>query len=199
MTAQQIIALVIFLFPLAYSPGPGNMFFAANGAMHGVGSTATALAGYHLATWLITVGIGLGFSSILDNHPTAFLVVKVAGALYVLWLAGKFLRAGILAAQPTPRRASFIDGVVLLLLNPKAYFIIAVMFSQFLDTSQNSIVRQVIWISTLFTLNNLIAFTLWAAVGDWLAGQFRRSSSAKTLNAVFGGLLAAVGVWMLVN
>ena len=33
------IALIIFLFPLAYSPGPGNMFFATNGARFGFATT----------------------------------------------------------------------------------------------------------------------------------------------------------------
>ena len=33
---QTALALVVFLFPLAFSPGPGNMFFAANGARFGL-------------------------------------------------------------------------------------------------------------------------------------------------------------------
>lgn len=54
------IALIIFLFPLAYSPGPGNMFFAANGARFGFAATVPSNIGYHIATWLVTVVIGLG-------------------------------------------------------------------------------------------------------------------------------------------
>ena len=53
------IALIIFLFPLAYSPGPGNMFFAANGARFGFAATVPSNIGYHIATWLVTVVIGL--------------------------------------------------------------------------------------------------------------------------------------------
>ena len=55
------IALIIFLFPLAYSPGPGNMFFAANGARFGFAATVPSNIGYHIATWLVTVVIGLGY------------------------------------------------------------------------------------------------------------------------------------------
>jgi len=39
MTTQIAIALLVFLFPLAYSPGPGNIFFATNGARFGFRST----------------------------------------------------------------------------------------------------------------------------------------------------------------
>ncbi len=48
---QTVAALLVFLFPLACSPGPGNMFFAANGAWFGFGATIPASLGYHIATW----------------------------------------------------------------------------------------------------------------------------------------------------
>ena len=53
MTLIEIVALIIFLFPLAFSPGPGNMFFAANGARFGFAKTLSANFGYHLATIII--------------------------------------------------------------------------------------------------------------------------------------------------
>ena len=51
---EPVLALLIFLFPLAYSPGPGNTLFAANGAVFGFRATLPASAGYHLATWAVT-------------------------------------------------------------------------------------------------------------------------------------------------
>ncbi len=201
------VPLILFLFPLAYSPGPGNLFFAAIGARSGLRHTLPALCGYHLATWGVTLGLGLGLSSILQALPGLFQVLKWAGALYVFYLAFKFLRAGQLTNARTAPRARFVDGVALLALNPKAYVIIALMFSQFLPVSTPSAVAAnalaathflpVLWITTIFTFNNLIAFLLWAALGDVLARQFRSAGTAQRLNTVFGVLLAAVGLWML--
>ena len=57
----EIVALLIFLFPLAFSPGPGNMFFSASGAKFGFKKTLSANFGYHLATIIVTLLIGLGF------------------------------------------------------------------------------------------------------------------------------------------
>ena len=88
------IALIIFLFPLAYSPGPGNMFFAANGARFGFAATVPSNIGYHIATWLVTVVIGLGMITALNDYPNAFLALKISGAAYVLWLAWKLIRVG---------------------------------------------------------------------------------------------------------
>jgi threonine/homoserine/homoserine lactone efflux protein len=91
---EVTIALIIFLFPLAYSPGPGNIFFAANGARFGFAATVPPNIGYHIATWLVTVVIGLGMITALNDYPNVFLAFKISGAAYVLWLAGKLIRAG---------------------------------------------------------------------------------------------------------
>ena len=56
--------------------------------------------------------------------------------------------------------ATFWDGVILLLLNPKAYIIMALMFSQFLSTDGGLQIANVLTISTIFTLNNLVAFSI---------------------------------------
>jgi threonine/homoserine/homoserine lactone efflux protein len=49
---------------------------------------------YHIATWLVTVVIGLGMITALNDYPNVFLALKISGAAYVLWLAGKLIRAG---------------------------------------------------------------------------------------------------------
>lgn len=196
---QTSFALVLFLFPLAYSPGPGNMFFAANSAQFGFRATLPANIGYHVATWILTAAIGFGFIAALDRFPQIFTVLKVAGSLYVLWIAWKIFWAGTLKGNEVAKAATFIDGVILLILNPKAYVIIALMFTQFLDQSEMGMLTAVVLITTVFTVNNLIAFSIWALIGDQIAGYFRTPKSAQKLNMMFGGILAAVAVWMLVS
>ncbi|MFO0990659.1 MAG: LysE family translocator [Hyphomicrobiales bacterium] len=190
-------ALVIFLFPLAYSPGPGNLFFAANGARFGWGATLPAMAGYHVATLLVTVAIGLGFAAAIDTFPQLFIIVKWAGSVYVLYLAWKFLHAGIMGAGGEARPAGFLDGGLLLILNPKAYMIIALMFTQFLSGTRIGDAAAVLWISVVFTVNNLIAFTAWALIGDQILARFRDAASSRKMNLGFGIILAAVAIWMV--
>lgn len=179
-----------------YSPGPGNMFFAENGARFGFRSTVPASVGYHIATWIVTAAIGFGFIAALDRFPQIFLVLKVAGSLYVLWLAWKFFKSGALEENETAKPAAFSDGVILLVPNPKAYVIIALIFTQFLDKSDSGRLPEVILITTIFTFNNLLAFSIWALIGDKIAGYFRTPESAHKLNIMFGVILAVVAVWM---
>lgn len=193
-----LAALVIFLFPLAYSPGPGNMVFSANGARFGFAATLPANIGYHLATFIVTAAIGLGFVAAMDKFHQASGLLRVAGSLYVLWLSWTFVRAGAFDAEYELRPARFVDGVMVMLLNPKAYVIIMLMFTQFIDRMAMGMVAEALLITTIFTLNNLIAFSIWTWVGDALTRRFRTAQSARRLNMLFGALLALVALWMLV-
>jgi threonine/homoserine/homoserine lactone efflux protein len=199
MMSALILALLAFLFPLAYSPGPGNMFFAANGARFGFWSSLWSNLGYHIATWIVTAAIGLGFMAAMGRFPEVFLALKIAGALYVLWIASKMFRAGMITGDNNARAAGFWDGVILLILNPKAYLIITLMFTQFLGPSDDDMYLTVLVITCVFTLNNLLAFLIWTALGDVIARRFRSPQSAKRLNMMFGTILALVAIWMLVS
>jgi threonine/homoserine/homoserine lactone efflux protein len=84
-----VVALMAFLFPLAYSPGPGNMFFAALGARFGTVVTLPANAGYHIATLVVTGLLGLGLVSAVHPGTAFFVGLKLAGSVYVMWLAWK--------------------------------------------------------------------------------------------------------------
>ncbi|SFN94590.1 Threonine/homoserine/homoserine lactone efflux protein [Cohaesibacter marisflavi] len=196
---QTVMELVVFLFPLAYSPGPGNMFFAANGARFGFRATMPANLGYHIATWLVTAAIGFGFLAAMERVPHLLAYLKVAGSLYVFWIAWTLLRAGVLKGSATPKAAGFGDGALLLILNPKAYVIIALMFTQFLEGDSGEQIGQIMLITTVFTVNNMVAFVLWTLTGDTLGVIFRAPHSSRHLNLVFGSLLAGVALWMLVS
>lgn len=192
---EMTFALLAFLFPLAWSPGPGNLFFAAGGARFGVAATLPANGGYHAATWVVTVAVGFGFALMAGAAPGMFEVVRLLGAAYVMWLAWKLLRAGVSDTAAEARPAGFGDGALLLVLNPKAYLIIALMFSQFIGQGGGT-TATVLWIATVFTLNNLVAFLAWTLLGDRIGVLFRDRAGAKVLNTVFGLLLAAVGLWI---
>ena len=128
---SEFPALILFLFPLAYSPGPGNLFFAASGARFGFRATLPASAGYHLATWGLTAAIGIGFAEVAAMSDRLMHVIRIAGGLYVLYLAYGFLGTVITTDAPEPRRAGLRDGAVILIMNPKAWVIIALMLTQF--------------------------------------------------------------------
>lgn len=194
-----VATLLVFLFPLAFSPGPGNMFFATMGARFGFAATLRANTGYHLATFGVTLLIGLGLISVLEPGSRVFTALKTAGGIYVLWLAFTLARAGRQNEQTVADETGFATGAMLLVLNPKAYVIILLMFTQFADAGPADLTARVVLITLLFTLNNLLAFSLWALAGDALGRLFRSETAAWWLNLAFAGVLAGVGLWMLLS
>jgi threonine/homoserine/homoserine lactone efflux protein len=83
-------------------------------------------------------------------------------------------------------------GAVLLLFNPKAYMIIALMFTQFAQAPGLG----VIGVATVFTLNNMLAFALWASAGATLMRLWSRPEAAAWINRALAAMLAAVALWM---
>ncbi|MBN9889241.1 LysE family translocator [Salipiger abyssi] len=195
--AEMVLSLIVFLLPLAYSPGPANMVFAATGARFGPRATIPMSLGYHLATWAVTLAIGLGFAGAVGQMPLLLKALRWAGALYVLYLAWRLARAGASSAKAISGLSGMRDGALLLLLNPKAYVIIALMFAQFLGRAPLGQVAEVVLITTVFTLNNLLAFICWTVVGDRIAALFHSERAARRLNTGFALLLAGVALWIL--
>lgn len=196
MVLPEILALLIFLFPLAFSPGPGNMFFAASGARFGFKNTLTANFGYHLATIIITYAIGMGFGvlySIIQEH---YFFLKIFGSAYIIHLSYKFYKAGIYNEITKNLKCTFFDGVALLIFNPKAYIIISLMFVMFLNNSEN--VSRLLLITLIFTFNNFVSFTLWTLFGDLIGSKFRNEKYSKILNNTFSLMLLLVAIWMFV-
>lgn len=181
------VALLIFLFPLAWSPGPGNMTFAAAAARLGLGAMLPALAGYHIATLVVTWGIASGTALLVQG--TAARVMQLAGAAYVLWLAWQMWHAAG-AGRAEPRAMGFAGGAALLILNPKAYVIIALMVAQF-----GPLIPPV-RLSVIFTLNNLLAFGGWMLAGQLLMRVFASPGAARAMNRGLAAILAAVAIWM---
>jgi threonine/homoserine/homoserine lactone efflux protein len=110
LMTRSLALLLLFLFPLAFSPGPGNIFFSAHGAAFGLRRSLRA---------------------ILLRHPALTQWVQHLDEAYVLWLAWNMIRSGLTLNQHTAHAAGFMQGVWLLLLNPKGYAIMVLMFSQF--------------------------------------------------------------------
>lgn len=201
MGFEATIALIIFLFPLAYSPGPGNAFFASIGATHGLQAAIPALLGYHVATFVVTAMIGMGAGLLLLSEPRVARVLTILGAAYVFWLGYLFLKASMQAQagsrSEAPVRIGFADGALILLFNPKAYYIIGLLFTQFL-VPPNDGLAAVLNITTIFTLNNLVAFLVWTLAGAAIARLFMSETANRRINIFFALCLIGVGIWMLV-
>jgi hypothetical protein len=152
------IALIIFLFPLAYSPGPGKLFFCSQWCTLWFRRDYAFKHRLSYCNLAGDRGDWAWYDRSFERLSECASGVKNVWCRVCLWLAWKLIRAGRYDGQGKAKPATFWDGVILLLLNPKAYIIMALMFSQFLSIDGGLQIANVLAISTIFTLNNFVGF-----------------------------------------
>ena len=145
-----------------------------------------------------------GVSALLQHSETAFLIVKYAGALYLLYLAWRAAtdRSGPLQAAPLPpRRAhrAFIDGMVTNLFNPKVALFVLAFLPQFVDPSRGSVAGQILFLGLLFNIGGtsvLLAVALSAsAARDRVLSSRRAVMALRWVTAsLFVGLAARMAL-----
>ena len=179
----------------AYMPGPAMLYTAAQTMARGRGAGFMAAAGIHVGGYAHVIAAALGLSAIFRHVPEAYMAVKVAGALYLVWLGIGILRrrpeaseVPILKAK-TARRA-FLESIAVEVLNPKAALFFIAFLPQFVDPAA----AFPIWAQFLIlgTVVNL-AFSSADVVVVWLASavlvRVRRSSVVQRVTRIVGGTI----------
>lgn len=190
---------------IALSPGSGAVLSMTHGLAYGVRGASATILGLQLgvATILLVAGVGVG--AVLVASATAFTVVKVVGACYLIWLGWRQWTAPVTAAQApaTGAGAPALAGIPSVrqrvalgfftnVTNPKGIVFVVAVLPQFIDPAL------ALWPQLLI----LLATTLFADVivmhgYAFLASRAQRwlatAKARRAQNRVFGGVLIAMG------
>ena len=176
-------------------------FILASSLVGGRGGGFAATAGVVAGSMFhVTMG-ALGIAAVLKVVPAAFNAVLLAGALYIAWIGISLIRSdtafGDLPEEHRrSRSATFRQGLLTNLLNPKAYLFMLAVFPQFLKPQYGSLPAQalVLWLITAFS--QVVVYGAVVIAGDrgraWLAA--RPAANARLAHAV-GALLLATAAW----
>jgi len=138
--ASTLGAYLAVAVALIAAPGPGQALVMARTLQGGARAGLLTSLGLNLGTLTHTVAAALGLSAVLMASATAFTVVKLLGAVYLLFLGGSMLwksfrdRSAPAGAEPRPNANGrppvhlFLHAVVTGILNPK----VALFFFAFL-------------------------------------------------------------------
>jgi RhtB (resistance to homoserine/threonine) family protein len=137
------VTLLLSLFAVDFlacvSPGPAFVGITQISARHGTRAGLAAVSGLLVAAWIDCAVVLSGLTILFQVVPWLYLVVKVAGGLYLAWIGLKLLRGGDTAeATRGNGRAvgsvgqSFRRGMFIGLTNPKAVVYFASIFTLFL-------------------------------------------------------------------
>ena len=137
-----LLAFLTASLILALTPGPAVVYILARTLSQGRASGLASVAGVALGNLGNAVGAALGLAALFAVSSTAFTVVKWAGAVYLIVMGVRMLRAANTTAAPgtpqlapTPHARIFRDGFVVALLNPKTALFFAAFLPQFMSGS----------------------------------------------------------------
>src|SRR5690606_27867800 len=127
-------------FILAITPGPGVLYIVTRSLVQGRRSGLLSVFGVALGNLGNAFIASVGLAALFAVSSLAFLVVKYLGAIYLVYLGIRMLRAsaatGVAAVAPaTSSRRVFLEGFIVALLNPKTAVFFAAFLPQFVDPS----------------------------------------------------------------
>lgn len=187
---------------LAIAPGPDIIFVLTQSALYGVRAGLVTTLGLMSGLFFHTALVAVGVAAIFQHSPTAFLLLKGAGAAYLLYLAWLSLRSGAVLAQGGQGlfigyAALYRRGVLMNITNPKVTLFFLAFLPQFCSPERGSMVMQIVQLGLLFLLATGIIFGLTALLGGRLALWFNTSPRAQILMhrlaaLVFAGLACSL-------
>lgn len=164
----SIFGFWIFALSQVGTPGPANMILLTTGARFGLRSALPFVLGVVFSKQLIIWPIGFGLMGLASSFPAAFVALKYVSAAYILWLAWRVAGSSLKSAKAISNAPTFLQGLPVHPLNPKAWAMITAGFTNFVDTSAPTIASTAI-IAGILMLTQLILHPLWAGAGSWLA------------------------------
>ena len=120
-------------------PGPAVLYIVTRSIDQGRGAGLASVLGIHVGTLVHLAFATLGLSAILVSSATAFTVVKLLGALYLIVIGIRTLLGRADEADTDPqrpprrRRRDFAEGVVVNVLNPKTALFFLAFLPQFVE------------------------------------------------------------------
>lgn len=192
---------------IALSPGSGAVLSMTHGLAYGVRAASATVLGLQLGLAVILLVAGAGVGAVLVASATAFTVVKVVGAAYLIWLGIKQWRAPVQGRAPGGEALPAKAGVPSLrerlalgfftnVTNPKGIVFMVAVLPQFIDPTKP------LWLQLLVLLVTTISVDLVVMHGyAFLASRLQRwlatARARRAQNRVFGGVLMLMGASLM--
>jgi threonine/homoserine/homoserine lactone efflux protein len=192
------LGVVVIALGMVLTPGPNMVYLTSRAISQGRRAGLVSLAGTAAGFLCYLLAATAGLSALFVAVPAAYTAVRIAGALYLAWLAWGMLRPGgrspFEARDLAPERDRRLFGMGLLtnLLNPKIALMYAALLPQFVDPADGATGSQLlqlgaVQIAVAVTVNGLIVLTA-ASVSGFLAARPRAMTVQRWVaGTVLGG------------
>lgn len=201
-SAELLVAFVLAAGIFAYMPGPALLYAAAQTIARGRRAGLLAALGLHVGGYVHVIAAAFGLAALFQLVPSLYLILKIAGAAYLIWLGLRmFFAPPSLDAAPqtisakTPRRA-FWESVTVEMLNPKTALFFLAFLPQFSDLAASfPIWLQLLILGTVVNVLFSSADIACVLLADRLSSLLKTSDRASRWATRMGGsVLVALGL-----
>ena len=183
---HDIALFVVSGLLLNFTPGADTLYIVGRSTLQGACAGAVAALGIGAGCCVHMLAAALGLSALLAASATAFTVVKLIGAAYLVYLGISLWRsgppkpgAGRAPAPRAPMRVVFAQGVLTNVLNPKVALFFLAFLPQFVDADAPHKLVAFLFLGLVFNVNGTLwnLFVAWSAasIGRRVAGRGRAS------------------------
>ncbi len=200
------LAYFVASWVIAVSPGSGAVLSMSHGLSYGVRQTTATIVGLQIGLAVILLVAGAGVGAVLLASTTAFMVVKLLGAGYLIWLGVKQWRARVdaapqdsgAAAEPAglSTRQRLVRGALTNATNPKGIVFMVAVLPQFIDPRRPLAWQLAILLVTTVAVDTVVMHG-YALLASRLRVLLRSARARRTQNRVFGGVLVGMGASLL--
>ncbi|MDP2295981.1 MAG: LysE family translocator [Pseudolabrys sp.] len=191
MPLDVLLALALFTFATAFTPGPNNIMVTASGVNFGFARTIPHMAGITVGFMVLVAACAAGLGALFTAVPALQLALKIIGSLYMLWLAWKVANARPASDEPDDlaRPLTFLQAAAFQWVNPKAVVIGLTAISLYVRPDHR--VADVLVVLVLFGLFTALTVVTWTGFGVALRSVLRDPRRARIFNVVMALLLVA--------
>ena len=186
----QLAALIGFSFISSVTPGPNNILLWASGAEFGFRRTIRHVIGTALGIGSMALAVAAGLGALITTVPEIGFVMKVAGSIYLLYLAYRIAGARALERADIARPLGLLQAAAFQVINPKAWIFALGAITTFRPTDQPIVVGSILVAITMM-LVVVPSAALWAAAGGALSRFISGERSSRVVSLGLAVLLAA--------
>jgi len=201
MTFESALVFLLAIFIFGITPGPGVFAILARALTQGSKSCFMLALGMAISDILYLVAACLGLAAIATHWGEIFTIVRIIGAIYLLYLGWKMWTTPIdfNTTQPDalqPKKAlSFLQGFLISASNPKVILFYIAFLPTFMDLSAlNS--QDILLASTLTLMGLMMGLMLIASTASKARDWFKSQTAMKRLNQTAGSLMIGAGIFL---
>ena len=200
----NLLGYALASFVLIVIPGPSVLFVVGRALAYGRRTALATVGGNSAGNYVVAICVAVGVGTLVQRSAQVFMVLKLAGALYLIWLGIQaFRRRGTLAeafaeaTQARSDRRAVREGFVVGVTNPKALILFGAVLPQFVNRAAGYVPVQMLLLSLVSIGIGLLSDTTWGLAASQLRTWFARSPRRFAVVGGAGGL-AMIGVGVTV-